>query len=336
MGFTWESITLRLINPFALSYGVSETRQVFWLRLKDDEGWGEAAIPPYYGVAAEEMTALWLQANERCADLPETPEELETWVGKAGPAPARAALDLALLDRLGRQARLPLHALLGLPQPKPMPTSFTIAIASPEEMARRAQAIPHFTAIKIKLGSEDDLARLQAVRAARPDAALRVDANAGWNFEQAARILPSLEALGVELLEQPLPKEDIPGLGELQKRTPIPIVADEAVQSVEDIDRLAEAGAGGVNLKLMKLGGVLPALRALKRAKACSLKVLLGCMIETSLGVSAASHLLGLADWADLDAPLLIANDPFSGVHYDSSGQVHAPVEPGIGVRRRE
>ena len=335
--FICEELTLQLRNPFGLSYGTTQWRRVYWLRLNEEEGWGEEAIPPYYGIADAELWAYW-QGRARCQEpLPEEPAQVAAWVGSSaeGPAPARCALDLALLDRIGRRRGLPLYALLELPEPGPLPTSFTIAIASPEEMARLAAQAAAYPILKIKLGSDDDRARLAAVRAARPDARLRIDANAAWSAEEAVAQLRVLEPLGLEMIEQPVAKDDFAGLGYVQAHTDLPVVADESLRTLEDIDRLAAAGVQGLNLKLQKVGGLTPALRMLRRARELGLRVLLGCMIETSLGVTAMAHLAGLADWLDLDAPLLISNDPFDGLSFDDQACLRVPARPGIGVIRR-
>ncbi len=329
---TWERHELKLRNPFRLSYGVSDTRHAFVLRLEDGSGYGEGTIPPYYGVAEEDMTACWARAAARNDPFPDDPAEIEAWVGKDGPAPARCALDLALHDRIARQRGLPLYRLLDLPKPKPRPTSFTIAIAEPEEMAQMARQIASYPIIKVKLGSDDDRARLGAIRAARPDVRLRVDANAGWSREDALDLLRPLEAFDLELIEQPLEKHDHEGMGLLQKQTRLPIVADESVQTLEDVESLARAGVHGINLKLMKVGGLSIGLRILRRAQTLGLRVMLGCMVETSLGTTAMAHLGGLAEWLDLDAPMLITNDPFNGVQYDQNAVLTIPDRPGIGA----
>ncbi len=330
---TWERLTLKLRNPFRLSYGVSETREAFWVRLAGDAGWGEGTIPPYYGIDSGTMIALWEQAARQSRPLPQEIGEIEEWVGSEGPAPARCALDLALYDHLGRERGLPLYRLLNLPKPEPLPTSFTIAIDSPEAMASQAAGLTESPVIKVKLGGDgDDEARLAAIRAARPDAHLRIDANAGWSLEQARGYVRRLEKYGLEMIEQPLARQELAGMGALQKETSIPIVADESVQTLEDVERLADAGVGGINVKLMKIGGLTPALCLIERARQRRMRIMLGCMVETSLGTTAMAHLMGLAEWVDLDAPMLIANDPFEGVKFGSGAAVLVPERPGIGV----
>ncbi|HZW04416.1 MAG TPA: dipeptide epimerase [Anaerolineaceae bacterium] len=333
---SWQMLTLRLRNPFRLSYGTSETRTAFWLRLAGDAGWGEGTIPPYYGVSHEAMIAYWQQVAADARPLPDDPAEIADWVGTSGPAPARSGLELALYDRIARRQGVPLYRLLGLPRPEPLPTSFTIAIDTPERMAEMALDIEDMPVIKLKLGSdEQDLDRVAAVRAARPDAKLRIDANAGWTVEEALRFTRALEPYDLEMIEQPLGRDEFAGMGRVQAETDIPVVADESVQSLADVEALARAGVRGINLKLMKVGGLSKGLLILERARELGLSVLLGCMIETSIGVTAMAHLTGLADWVDLDSPLLINNDPFDGITYDADACVHVPERPGIGATLR-
>jgi L-alanine-DL-glutamate epimerase-like enolase superfamily enzyme len=278
------------------------------------------------------MIALWQALARRRAPFPDEPADIPHWIGQRGPAPAACAVDLALHDRIALREGVPLWQLLGLPRPSALPTCLTIPIDEPEEMARQAQAAAGYKALKIKLGSDDDFARLKAIRAARPDANLRIDANAGWEVDDAIALVRRVEPLGVELIEQPCRKDDIAGLGAVQRATAIPVVADESCQTLADVEALAAAGVRGINLKLMKAGGLSRGLAMLRRACDLNLKVMLGCMVETSVGVTAMAHLSGLADWLDLDAPLLISNDPFDGVRYDERGVVRLPDRPGIGV----
>jgi L-alanine-DL-glutamate epimerase-like enolase superfamily enzyme len=330
---SWESITLKLRNPFRVSYGTSETRQAFILTLQGDEGIGEGTIPPYYKIDAAAMTAYWRHAAASEAPFPEKADQIARWIPD-GPAPARSAVDLALFDRLAKRQAAPLYKFLGLPYPPALATSFTIGIDSPDAMAQMARQIPDYGVIKIKLGSTDDESRVRAIREARPDAKLRVDANAGWTVDHAIHHLRWLERYDPELIEQPLPRELIAEMGEVQRHTRVPVVADESVQTVEDVERLAAAHVRGINVKLMKVGGLSPALAILRRARELEMKIMLGCMIETSLGTTAMAHLAGLADWIDLDAPLLISNDPFDGITYDRHARITVPDRPGIGALR--
>ncbi len=330
---TWEKLTLKLRNPFRLSYGVSEERQAFWIRLAEDEGWGEGTIPPYYGIDQNAMIGFWDAAAQRQDALPEDVDRIETWVGLDGPAPARCALELALYDRIARQRGLALWQLLDVPIPTPQPTSFTIAVDTPEGMARMATEMAALPVIKVKLaGDSEDEDRLAAIRAARPEASLRVDANAGWSFDVAVEYLRRMEKYNLEMVEQPLAKDAIEDMGLLQSRTSIPIVADESVQSLADVARLADAGVSGINVKLMKVGGLTPALRMIHLARERGMRIMLGCMVETSLGTTAMAHLIGLAEWFDLDAPLLISNDPFEGLTYTDQARLILPERNGIGV----
>ena len=315
--FTWQPITLQLRNPFRLSYGVSETRRSFWLRLVDDEGWGEAAIPPYYGISDDAMIAYWEQAlrpprqGPLCLTI-----RRRSPPGSAGmarrPPVARSILPCTIGSPGAEACRSTACSIF--PRPLPLPTSFTIAIAEPGEMARLAAEASRYPILKIKLGSDDDAARLAAIRAARPDAICASTPTPAGRPRKRWRGCGEIERFNLEMVEQPVARHDIAGMGYVQARTDLPIVADESVQTMADVEALAAAGVRGINLKLQKVGGLRPGVAMLRRAKALGLKVMLGCMIETSIGATAMAHLSGLADWLDLDAPLLIANDPFEGV----------------------
>ena len=159
-----------------------------------------------------------------------------------------------------------------------------------------------------------------------------MDASACWSPEASVGHIEALAALGGGLSEQPVAKHDIEGMGFVQRHVAVPVAAEESPQTLAAVDRLAAAGVGGINLKLMKVGGVGPGLAVLRRARELGLGVMLGCMIETAVGATAMAHLMGLADWLDLDAPWLVADDPFDGLTYDDAGRVHVPDRPGIGV----
>jgi L-alanine-DL-glutamate epimerase-like enolase superfamily enzyme len=262
-----------------------------------------------------------------------------------GSAAARAAVDIALHDAFGKALGQPVYRLLGLDPARSPPSSFTLAIGTPEEMARAARAAP-LPVLKLKLGGADnndagskhaggkhadaDLVRVDAVRAASA-LPMRVDANAGWSRQRAERLLPLLAERGVELCEQPLPVGDLEGLRALARLPRRPaIFADESIRTSADI--VAHAGlVDGIVVKLAKSGGIRGALRDIALARALGLDVLLSCMIESSVAVTAAAHLAPLCQHVDLDGPLLIDNDPFEGVLH-REGRLVLPERPGLGL----
>jgi L-alanine-DL-glutamate epimerase-like enolase superfamily enzyme len=213
-------------------------------------------------------------------------------------------------------------------------TSYTIGMDEPENMARRAREA-NMPIIKVKLGSEDDEAILTAMREANPEVRLRVDANASWSREKAAALIPRLAQYSLEFVEQPLAVGDIEGLRWLRSQNlGVPIFADENIQNAHDV--AAHSGAiDGVVLKLAKTEGIRAAVRAIHVARALDMGVMIGCMVESSVAVTAAAHLAPLCDFADLDGPLLIGNDPYQGVTYQGAKLI-LPDRPGLGVIRKE
>ena len=224
---------------------------------------------------------------------------------------------------------MPLHGFLGLSGEIP-PTDFTIGIDRPDVVAERAARAARFPALKIKVGGTDDLATLEAVRAVY-DGPIRVDANTGWQPDAALALLPALERLGVELIEQPFPAHRRDQLRWLQERSALPIVADESAVVIDDLEGLVGVVAG-VNVKLAKCGGVGPAHRMLARARELGFRTFLGCMEETSVGIAASAAVASLADWVDLDGNLLLADDPFEGIEL---GFVLPLAAAGAGGPRR-
>jgi L-alanine-DL-glutamate epimerase-like enolase superfamily enzyme len=245
---------------------------------------------------------------------------------------AKCAIDIALHDLAAQIAGVPVHRLLGLSADLP-PTDFTIGIDEPAVVAERAARASRFPALKIKLGGPSDLETLEAVRAVY-GGPIRVDANTGWRPEDAVRLLPELERLGVELIEQPFPAHRLDQLRALQAQSSLPIVADESAVTIEDLDGLVGVVAG-VNVKLAKCGGVGAAHRMLVRARELGFRTFLGCMEETSVGIVASAAVASLADWVDLDGNLLLADDPFEGLELGPDCRWRLPGVPGLGVRRR-
>lgn len=244
---------------------------------------------------------------------------------------AKCALDIALHDLAGKRVGVPVRELLGLEGPIP-PTDFTLGIDAPEVVAERARRAAAFPALKIKVGGPSDIATLEAVRAVYAGP-IRVDANTGWSPEGALAILPQLERLGVELIEQPFPARRLDQLRWLQERSTLPIVADESAVTIEDLDGLVGVVAG-VNVKLAKCGGIGPARRMLARAKELGFRTFLGCMEETSVGIAASAAVAPLADWVDLDGCLLLAEDPFTGLVLGPDKRWRLADGPGLGLRR--
>jgi L-alanine-DL-glutamate epimerase-like enolase superfamily enzyme len=324
-----EPLTLRLRQPFNIAHGVSTTRENVLVRI--GAGVGEAAAVPYLGETRERimlyLDTLDLPTSADPSALADTLDALPP-----GSAAARAAVDMALHDAFGQQLGQPLYRLFGLNPERIPPSSFTIPIGPPATMAEQARAAT-LPVIKLKLGGEGDEARLAAVRAAT-SLPLRADANAGWTLARAERMLPLLADHAVELIEQPLPAGDLDGLRVLSRLARRPaIFADEGIRSTADI--VAHAGlVDGVVLKLAKCGGIRGTLRDIGVARALGLDVLLSCMIESSLAVTAAAHLAPLCQHVDLDGPLLVADDPFEGVLYEG-GRLRLPNRPGLGVLRR-
>jgi L-alanine-DL-glutamate epimerase-like enolase superfamily enzyme len=269
---------------------------------------------------------------ERLGD-PRAFEMAATRAAIPGQPAAEAAIDMALRDLAGKRLGIPLYELLGLDPRDAPPTSFTIGMDRPEVMAERVAAAAEFEILKIKLGGDEDRAILEAVRSST-DRPIRVDANEGWTLDDARSRLEWLAEMGVELVEQPLPAEQLAETRALRRLSPVPLFADESVHRAADIPRLAEA-FDGINIKLMKCGGLGEALRMIAVARAHGMRIMLGCMVESSLAVTAAAHLSPLVDHADLDGNLLVANDPFVGVRVEA-GRLVLPEAPGLGVRPRE
>jgi L-Ala-D/L-Glu epimerase len=321
---------LHLKHAFRLSRGVSESRRNLLVEIADGGfvGRGEAAPIARYGQDVESSAAAVAVMAERLGD-PRRFHGAAARAAVAGESAAEAAVDLALHDLLGQRLGVPLYELWGLDPGATPPTSFTIGLDTPERVVEKVREASAFEILKIKLGSPRDREILEAVRAVTTQT-LRVDANEGWSFDEALGNFEWLAALGVERVEQPLPAAELEASRELRKRSPLPIWADESVHRPTDLPRIAEA-FDGINLKLMKCGGLGPARELIASARAHGLGVMLGCMIESSIGITAAAHLSPLVDAADLDGNLLVTDDPFVGVRVEG-GRLKLPERPGLGV----
>jgi L-Ala-D/L-Glu epimerase len=329
----FRTVELPLRHAWTIARGTSTSKRnvLVELRAGDLIGRGEAAPNVRYGESAETVTeALRALAPVLEGDLRHfhhLSEQLEAAL--PGNPSAKAALDMALHDLAGQRLGAPLYRMLGL-DPERMPlTSFSIGIDEPEVLARKVREAEPYPVLKVKLGAQAVRETFGAVRAVTSKP-VRVDANEAWGPQEALEYIKWLAGQGVELVEQPLPAADVEGARWLRERSPLPLVADEALLGASDVPRLAE-GYHGINVKLQKCGGLREALRIIHTARACGLKIMLGCMVETSLGIAAAAHLGPLVDWLDLDGNLLIAADPFRG-HPVVGGRIRLNEEPGVGV----
>lgn len=243
---------------------------------------------------------------------------------------ARCALDIAAHDLAAKVAGISVAELLGVAGGSPPPTSVTVPIASVEQMVARAAEFKDHPIIKTKVGFEGDVEALAQIRSVYPGK-IRIDANEGWEPEVAITALRELGALGIELCEQPIKAGRLDELRRVTQSTSIPIFADEDVNTAEDVGRLAGV-VDGVNLKLRKTGGIREAVRAINAARALGMGVMIGCDLESGVAATAQGTVATLADYCDIDGPLLLAHDPFPGVTYDR-GRVTLPAGPGLGVQ---
>jgi len=337
-GLAVSTKRLMLRHTWTIARNSSDYKDNVFVRLERDGvvGWGEAAPNVRYGESAEKTIAALKQARGLFAS--------SDWFGYVGmrrrwesvitnQSCACAALDMALLDWVGRKLEVPLYRLFGLDKDKTPITTFSIGIDRPQVVRRKVEEAAQFPVLKIKVGRENDKEILSAVRDVT-DQPLRVDANEGWRDKHVAlEKIRWLQGLGVELIEQPLPAAMLAETAWLRDRVDIPVIADEAVKTTADIPKLARA-YDGINIKLMKAGGIQEALEMIHVARALGMKVMLGCMIASSVAISAAAQLSPLVDYADLDGHLLISNDPFVGVTA-GRGKLTLSDKPGLGVTER-
>jgi L-alanine-DL-glutamate epimerase-like enolase superfamily enzyme len=347
MQLAWATFTVNKRFPLTISRGTTAQTVNVWARIEADgiEGWGEAS--PFGIGDFRQSTEQILEHLARARPLLEPLHPLErarveqtlreAGIGSA----ARAAIDLALWDWLGRRTGLALWQMLGLSREAVAPTSVTIGINPPEVAQQRTRdwlELTHARALKIKLGNpagiEADQAMFEAIRQVAPQGvALRVDANGGWSLRDALTMCRWLAARGVEYVEQPLPRGAEDDLPHLHRESPLPIFVDESCFDSHDVARLADR-VHGVNIKLMKCGGLSEALRMVHTARALGLQVMYGCYSDSSLAITAASQIAPLADHLDLDSHLNLLDDPFIGAELHD-GKVIPTRAPGLGVRLR-
>ncbi|MDX6399331.1 MAG: L-Ala-D/L-Glu epimerase [Gaiellaceae bacterium] len=332
MELTARIVTLELAETFVIARDASDEADVVQVELRHEgvSGFGEAAPIERYDESATSALAYLEEHAPLLGDDPFALEEIERRL-PAGESAARAALDGALHDLQGKLLGVPVWKLLGLPRAGP-PTSWTVWLGEPDDMARRAQkAASRFQRLKLKLGGADglDVERVRAVRSVT-DLPLQVDVNEYWSLEEALDSLPQLAELGVTYCEQPLPAGSEGGRT-LKERSPVPVYVDEDCHRLDDVAACAEI-AHGINIKLAKSGGIREAVRMAHAARALGLGVMLGCMVESGLGIAAGCAVAPLCDHVDLDGNLLLAHDPSPGVTLVEGVQLPSE-EPGLGVR---
>jgi L-alanine-DL-glutamate epimerase-like enolase superfamily enzyme len=327
--------TLHLNEPFSISRSTEEEVEVVYVELsaRGFTGYGEATPVDRYGESVESASAFLEEARDLLGDDPFALEAIGARLAaRPGEMAAKAALDSALHDLCGKLSNRPVWKLLGLQRAGP-PTSWTIWLGDPDDMARRAEAVgKRFRRLKLKLGARDglDVERVRAVRSVT-ELPLMVDVNEYWEGDEAVENVRALAGLGVEYVEQPLPAGD-PGGGRLKQQSPLPIYVDEDVHTLQDVRACAEI-AHGINVKLAKSGGIREAVRMVHAARALDLGLMLGCMVESSVAIAAACQVASLFEHVDLDGNLLVADDPWEGVEF--SGGVQLPsIDPGLGIRQ--
>jgi L-Ala-D/L-Glu epimerase len=335
MKLSFRPYTLQLKHAFNLSNSSRTTTPVMLTSIEYDgkTGYGEASMPPYLG-ENHETAAKFLSAVDLSRfDDPFLLEDILDYTENLMPGnhAAKASVDIALHDLTGKITGQPLYKLLGLNPQKTPDTSFTIGLDSPDIVRQKVAEASPYKVLKVKLGRDNDREMIEVIRSCT-DKPLSADVNQGWkNRDYALRMALWLKERGVIFLEQPMPKEQVEDIAWLKQNSPLAIVGDEGIQNLEDLLKFRDVYSG-VNVKLMKCGGIRAAYNMMKTARVLGMKVMIGCMTETSCAVTAAAQLSPLADWCDLDGNLLISNDPYDGIKI-VDGKVTIPSRPGIGIR---
>ena len=322
-----DALELPLKHAFTIARSTEATAKTAVIRLhgRGIEGLGETAPSKRYDETVETVRAGYA-AHTLASDDPYRLEEL-----LAGWTPAqRCGLDIALHDWIGKDLGRPLWQLLGLDPAKTPLTSFTIGIDTIDVMVAKTREVGTHPVIKVKLGKGNEIETIAAIRAIYTGA-IRVDANEGWTPESSVAMLAELAKYDLEFCEQPIPAGSPEKLRYIRERSSIPIVTDEDSIDARDLPKLIGC-VDGINIKLVKCGGIRAALEMVHVARALGFKIMLGCMLESQILTTAAAQLSPLVDWADLDGPFLTASDPFTGITYEN-GKIVLPVGPGLGVQ---
>lgn len=334
MKLRFSPLTLELRHAFTIATASRTTTPAMLVEIEHDGviGYGEAAMPPYLGESQVTAAAFLGRVDLSHVADPFQLEEILPAIDAISPGntAAKAAVDIALHDWVGKKLGAPWYRIWGLDPTKTPMTSFTIGIDTPEMVRQKTREAAPYKIIKVKLGGANDREMIDAIRDVT-DRPITVDANQGWRDPaEALRMIEWLATRGVVFIEQPMPKDQLADTAWLRGRSPLPLIADESVQRLADVRR-AVGVFDGINIKLMKCTGLREAHKMITLARALGLKVMLGCMTETSCAISAAAQLSPLVDWADLDGAVLIKNDAFAGATI-VDGKITLPDSPGIGA----
>ena len=333
----FKPYVLHLKHVFTIAEGSRSTTPVMLTELEFDNiiGYGEASMPPYLGESHETATSFLSKVDLTQFESPFLMEDILDYVDKLVPGnyAAKASIDIALHDLVGKLIKQPWYRIWGLNKKKTPNTSFTIGMDTPDVVRAKVREAAPYKILKVKLGQGKDMEMIEAVRS-ETDKPICVDVNQGWTDRSMALEMSHwLKDKGVVFIEQPMSKTAIDDNAWLTQNSPLPIIADEAFQTISDF-RNVQGAYSGINIKLMKCGGLRSAYVMIKMARALGMKVMIGCMTETSCAVTAAAQLSPLVDWADLDGNLLIDNDVFEGVTI-TDGKITLPDWPGIGIRKK-
>lgn len=335
MKLRFRPYDLQLKHVFTIANNSRTTTPVMLTEIEFDGliGYGEASMPPYLGESQKSATEFLAKVDLSQFSDPFLLEDIIEYIDgiAKGNYAAKASVDIALHDLVGKMIKLPWHKIWGLNPEKTPNTSFTIGIDTPEVVKEKVKEADVYKILKVKLGRDNDKEMIKTIRSVT-NKPICVDVNQGWTDKQMALdMIHWLAEQGVVFVEQPMSKLAVDDITWLTQNSPLPIIADEAVQTVHDV-AAANKIYSGINIKLMKCGGMRNAFKMANMAKMMGMKVMIGCMTETSCAISAAAQLSPLADWADLDGNLLISNDIYDGVKV-IDGKITLSELPGIGIR---
>jgi L-alanine-DL-glutamate epimerase-like enolase superfamily enzyme len=337
MRLSWKPYIIEMKHVFTLAGSSRKTTPVMLTEVEHDGvvGYGEASMPPYLGESHESAAAFLSKVDLNRFSNPFDLEEILAYVDSLAPGnpAAKASVDIALHDLVGKIMGRPWHEIWGFNKARAPYTSFTIGIDTPEVVRKKTREASQFRILKVKLGKDTDKQMIETIRSVT-DVPLCVDVNQGWKDRDfALEMIHWLKERNIVFVEQPMPKERVEDSAWLTERSPLPVIGDEAVQRLPDVHK-AHGVYSGINIKLMKSTGMREAHKMLTVARSLGMKVMIGCMTETSCAISAAAQLSPASDWADLDGALLIDNDVFDGVTIEN-GKVNLSGAPGIGARKR-